>query len=280
MKKFIQAEPNSNLRCSSEGEDAAKYHDPSTHFTESGKQINRYLTGRYGLRGVIIPRANILGGSMGFDPHKPRLVHIDPHLKGESCIVDLSKVNQTSMNKAMKEAAKNPATQNDLSLFAAQVYQNLAIDEQEDTTMKEELISSAVTPRIKKAHITNAHIANAVEDFEDPFETPIQQGYQKQAKSKFKKAELAPSVQVTFATEGWGVFEASYHAVIRNDCLLVLCWAEEHKGAIKFFPPCTDKKLKVTVEGDELYVHSLGNKFKHNGYEYCILVIDGEDDED
>lgn len=86
--------------------DPTKYHDPSTVKLE-GRQgtLSTFLPGDHGysgLRGTIIPRATQLGGSLGHNPHKPMVIHIDPELLGgEGIVVDLAKVNQSNMAEAV-----------------------------------------------------------------------------------------------------------------------------------------------------------------------------------
>ena len=78
---FWDGKSGGGVRCSSDGESASEYQDPSSHTFEGngGRSLASLLPG--GLRGVVIPRATTFGGSRGFDPHKPRLVNIDPDIK-------------------------------------------------------------------------------------------------------------------------------------------------------------------------------------------------------
>jgi hypothetical protein len=126
---FWDGTAGGGVRCSSTGEDASRYLDPSRQSMEGngGRSIGSLLPGSHGLRGVVIPRATALGGSRGFDPHKPRLVNIDPDIKGQSCVVDMSKITKESMDEAFLEAAQNPLAQTDIRLLAAQTYHNLAV---------------------------------------------------------------------------------------------------------------------------------------------------------
>lgn len=125
---FWDNKAGGGVRCSSTGEAANQYHDPSKHYLEqNGRAVSSVLPARYGLRGVVIPRATAFGGSRGFDPHKPRLINIDPDIKGQSCVVDLSLLNEDNVSKAFYEATQNPMTQDNLQLLAAQTFHNLAV---------------------------------------------------------------------------------------------------------------------------------------------------------
>jgi hypothetical protein len=127
---FWDGQTGGGVRCSSVGTDASRYHDPSEHQFEGngGRSIGSLLpSGSRGLRGVIIPRATALGGSRGFDPNKPRLVNIDPDIKGQACVVDLSQITKESMDAAFAKASENPLAQDDIRLLAAQTFHNLAV---------------------------------------------------------------------------------------------------------------------------------------------------------
>lgn len=118
------------VRCSSTGDDANKYHDPVAHTMEGtgNRSVASLLPGgSSGIRGVIIPRATVYGGSRGFDPHKPRLVNIDPDIKGQACVVDLSQITKEKMEQAFTAASENPFVQGDIRLLASQTFHNLAI---------------------------------------------------------------------------------------------------------------------------------------------------------
>jgi hypothetical protein len=373
---FWDGKTGGGVRCSVEGEAANQYQDPSTQFFEGngGRSIASLLPS--GVRGVVIPRATTLGGSRGFDPHKPRLINIDPDIKGQSCVVDLSKITKESMEEAFLNAAQNPLTSSDIRLLASQTFHNLAVGYEpvgmgpangprsidrraplgdfgyvvpqaslgggqiEDTVVQEqpstpqENISPSVTPRtgpmidpgiLKRAAAQgqkfrmqedprnmapNAGLPVAEPEPEQeydepeyvPQQPPVQaprQGFvdqspptqrtMKPARSvkisgppimerpqQAKMTASAPETQVTFEIDGWGSFEAMYHEVIKNDCVLVLVFDNRFKGGGKYFPPSTDKLMAVKVANKDTvyFVHSYGTKFQHDNFEYCMLVIE------
>lgn len=127
---FWDGQTGGGVRCSTQGREADQYQDPATQFFEGngGRSIASLLPGGVrGLRGVVIPRATVFGGSRGFDPHKPRLMNIDPDIKGQSCVVDLSQITKESMEAAFLDAAQNPVAQQDIRLLASQTFHNLAV---------------------------------------------------------------------------------------------------------------------------------------------------------
>lgn len=355
MTKPLEADAywdnNGSVRCSSMGDAASQYHDPSQHSFESngGRSIASLLpSGRQGLRGIVIPRATILGGSRGFDPHKPRLVNIDPDIKGQSCVVDLSTITAEKMDKAFTAASQNSLIQGDIRLRAAQTYHNLAIgyepvgmgssrgqqlnerqppigssgyvvpraglgggqilEELQEMTQPlapQAVMSPSVTPRapvalskqasqrpLKSTTLTSYQdittptiVAEQDEtmatDYSDsatlaPRPLFTNQSTQLIDKSNIKpimrNAGAVPATKVVFEMKGWGTFEAVYHEVIRNDCLLVLCWNTK-STAMKYFPPATDELMAVKVNETLFLVYSYGSTFKHGDYEYSILII-------
>ncbi len=127
---FWDGKRGGGVRCSSEGDAATQYHDPTTQTMEGsyGRSVASLLpTGARGLRGVIVPRSTPGGGSLGFDPHRPTLINIDPDIKGQSCVVDLSKLTRESMQAAYKEALDNPLVNNDLGLAASYAFSKVAV---------------------------------------------------------------------------------------------------------------------------------------------------------
>lgn len=382
---FWDGKTGGGVRCSSDG-DANTYQDPAQHTFEGngGRSLASLLPG--GLRGVVIPRATTFGGSRGFDPHKPRLVNIDPDIKGQSCVIDLSQITKENMEQAFMEAAQNEYAQQDIRLLAAQTFHNLAIgyepvgmgpsrgprlverraplgefgayvvprsslgggqiQEQELREMpptQDQVMSPSVSPRtggmtptlLKQAGIQprpfrmaeapenmtsnvglpappsrqtdeygNPLAGATIVDPEPPMKPrgpafrdqtpPTVQTQPTQARIKPPPRTVRiegptqvvpvsqgpsvalPEAKVSFEMEGWGTMEAAYHEVIKNDCVLVLVWDNNFKGGMKYFPPSTDKAIRVRITGtDKVFdVNSYGTRFQHGNYEYCLLVID------
>jgi len=86
-----------------------------------------------------------------------------------------------------------------------------------------------------------------------------------------------PTEQVIFERQGWGQMPATYHKVIRNGILLVLKW-DQNCRMPKYFPPASDSPIGVYIHGSRsiLFVQSAGTTFVDDPYEYCILVVTGE----
>lgn len=113
----------SNVRSSSDS-DPTKYYDPREAFKEGGdKRAVATLLPERGPRGVIVPRATRGGRSSGYDPYKPTIVNIDPDIKGQCSVVDLSKLN----NDMIAEAYNSTLDIANPKLAAAMTFRKLAI---------------------------------------------------------------------------------------------------------------------------------------------------------
>jgi hypothetical protein len=102
--------------------DPTKYHDPSSQFTtiDGAPLSSKMRPGRFGLRGTIIPRASVFGGSQGWHPYKHadnRVNVVDPWDSRFNVTVDLARVTPESAKEALRvvsQAAGPPASMDDL----------------------------------------------------------------------------------------------------------------------------------------------------------------------
>jgi hypothetical protein len=76
--------------------------------------------------GVVLPRSRPGGGSRAFDANKPGIVHIDPDIAGQSCVVDLSKLDKHMVQRAYEEQLNNGLVNEDIRLLAAATFYSLA----------------------------------------------------------------------------------------------------------------------------------------------------------
>lgn len=294
--------PSTGVRSSIDGENHNKYHDPSTQQFEgnSGRSVGGLLPG--GLRGVVVPRATLFGGSSGFDAHKPRLMNVDPDIKGQSCVVDLALLTREKVEAAYNKAANSALGRNDLRMRAAQTYQSLAVAKEPvgmEPMIKSgkatRVMSPAVAPR--NADVPTEELLPVDEVVQPVVQTAVQEpmrarGFVDQTTVAAPQVKVprptkplmqpiatsapTPETKVTFELEGWGSFDAVYHEVIKNDCVLVLVYDNSFKSGMKFFPPATDKRMAVHITGQDVvyFVHSYNIRFVHGGCEYCILVVE------
>jgi hypothetical protein len=130
---FWDGKSGGGIRCSSDGQAGNYYHDASAvggfeAHALSGRSMASLLPGLgYGLRGVVVPRATWWGGSRGFDPHKPRLMNIDPDIDGQASVVDVSQFSKEVVAQAYELAWQQVGEYGDPRLVAAQAYRNMAV---------------------------------------------------------------------------------------------------------------------------------------------------------
>lgn len=84
----------------------AGYRRPEEVEFEDGTSLARYMPSSAGdkrMRGVVIPHAKPNGGSRAYDPHKPphKRVHVDPHIEGQSVVVDLAQITHDIAEEAV-----------------------------------------------------------------------------------------------------------------------------------------------------------------------------------
>jgi hypothetical protein len=126
--RFWDTQSGGGVRCSSEGADGNRYRDPGSAYTEiNSRSIASLLPGGSGVRGVIVPRATLWGGSRGFDPHRPRLMNVDPDIKGQASVVDLSQFSKERVAEAYELALEQVGDFGDPRLVASQAFRNLAV---------------------------------------------------------------------------------------------------------------------------------------------------------
>lgn len=292
---------NDGLRCSSVGDDANKYHDPSTVSVEaSGRSLASLAPARGRLRGVIVPRASIEGGSRGVNPHKPSILNIiDIDDNRRSFSVDLSQIPKDALKETYEKIQENELLSGDLAAIAEETFNQFAIS---DVPLPSDIVVSGVdnTPErespiggrgyvVPRADVL-AKQANVQKKANAPKQSAAKQVAVKQtapAKQITEDAPVeqqpesipAPTVVVKFEMDGWGTFEAAYHDVIQSDCLLVLVYDDRFTSGMRFKPPASGNTITVTPDNLNVTytVSSTGTFFTYNEITFYILVIEGQE---
>jgi hypothetical protein len=97
--------------------DPTKYHDPAALMIGTdGDRVLAHVMGRTngfgGWRGVVIPHATPLGGSMGFNHHKAATeVYIDPELNNKSIVIDMRQFQSEHAKAALARACSEAHSQ-------------------------------------------------------------------------------------------------------------------------------------------------------------------------
>lgn len=223
------------------------------------------------IKGIRIPKSLPEGGSMGFDPHKPRLVNIDPDYPSRACVVDLSKISKEVVEEAYKRAKSDKNLIGKQSEIASAVYRSLAVSN--------ELLKPA-KPIDSSGVVLSPSVSKRFSDDKDK----VQSDMLKVTKQETQTDSVnVPSITVLFKFKDFGNFEANYHNVIINKHLLILVYDNNFRHGLKFTPPCSSKSFDVEIQYPDscnknlnLTVNFYGTKFKHNNYEYILLLEDLE----
>ncbi len=309
---FYDGASSGSWRTSSD-HDPSKYYDPSTAFRESdGRSLASLLPSRGGLQGVIIPKSKRFGGSLGWNSHAPQVINIDPHIAGQSSVVDLADVSKEKMERAMASVANIQ----DPKLAASLAFRKIAsgtkpvglpetVERVTNQGNSHMLARGAyVTP---KAGMNGAQISrntpkpipvkgNTTKMDDKEIEEMDRQAFEaavsnrigneskpesrstlfNKPKSAFKVAMPETSEMVTYEVEGFGHLTCSYTSVIRDGINLILVCDNNQKNTQKFFPePNDEKQFIVDVHSDpNVYkVISPGIKFTLFNFDICVLFI-------
>ncbi len=213
--------------------------------------------------------------------NKKIIINVDPEFPGKSCSVDMTNVTPEQMDQAVK-AAKLIAG-GDQKEQAVQTYKELAkIVEasKQPVRVRDDSPKRIIPPLDTPAMDPNASVVvrssecyTAVPVSQLPVVTPPMVTIPTPVQPPTPCKAL---LKVEFEMYGWGKLHMNYHSVVKNECLLVLCWDTNDYHGYKFFPPAATEPMIVRIGDCEYSVFSYGNTFKHDHWEYCLLVIDKE----
>jgi hypothetical protein len=267
----------------------AGYRRPEDVEFEDGSTLARYMPGTAGdkrMRGVVIPHAKPLGGSRAYDPNKPphRRVHIDPHIEGQSVVVDLEQITPDIAEEAItlgqeyadKHADELEAIEH-LRLRGAAALHLIGASQraqastpppppQPGTGQVITIPQAGVPPPLASAPPAAAAAPRAIKAASFNGSTTVAQSaaaaprgglldaYQKPRAQPIEVAPSAtavspPAQKVTFGVPGFGLHEAYYHRVIIHDQQFILVYDERYQGGGKFLPQI-DGPFAARVEGD------------------------------
>ena len=243
------------------------------------------------MRGVVIPHAKPLGGSRAYDPHKPphKRVHIDPHIEGQSVVVDLDQITPDIAEEAIdlgpgiRRQARRPGPRHrpDPAAECGRLPPDRCL------AAGQWAVQPASRPRPVRARSSRSSRRCPAAD--DPVTAPpsapalasgprtIKAGQLRngtpqpthaQAKGGLLDAYQKPRPQppvvaassvpvspptkkVTFGVPGFGLHEAYYHDVIINNQQFILVYDERYRGGGKFLPQI-DGPFAARVEGDPM----------------------------
>jgi hypothetical protein len=264
-------------RCSTP--DPTKYHDPTTQSLEGqgGRTLLQATGARFGIKGVVIPRATFGGASLGIAHNKPGVVVIDPGEDGKGLQVDLSKIQADRAARALTLVNRVVAAQEGMTDIekvrckSAAFYHVVAQEEVPVARPEPVAVAAVQSPPLQQPVPVQSPV-NLSAAFD---ETPVMKTGQ--------PAHIADSSSinqqktVTFGIGGEDV-PASYSTVIRQPGarpgtgMLVL-------GSIgpAFYPKGT-RPFAAYLAGDKvvLQLEATGIRFAHAGEELAVYMITGE----
>jgi hypothetical protein len=258
---------------------------------DDGTDITRYMPGFVGgkrMRATVIPHARMGGGSRAYDPHNPphRRVHIDPHLEGQSVVIDLAQITPDLAQEATDlgqefadQHADKVAGIEALRLRGSAAFHLIGAKQRAD---------AAATPRAPQAPTTAPVAPRAPSQvpqspmarpaarpikaatFDVPRDPPtvidtsrpppaasggLLGRFQQPAPAVSQGTQAVPAVgpptkKVTFGVPGFGLHEAYYHDVLVEGQAFTLVYDERFQGGSKYLPNQIEGSFAARIAGD------------------------------
>jgi hypothetical protein len=262
--------------------EATGYRRPEDITFDDGSNFASYMPSSAGgksIRGVVIPHAKPYGGSRAYDPHNPqhKRVHIDPHIEGQSVVVDLAQITQDVAEEAMtlgQEYADKHSDQvhgiDQLRLRSAAAFHLIGASQRAQSAKQPPAAASQIisvpqegvagpipsAPPVAGPRTIKAASFNGA----TPHESTVQRGglldaYQRPRAQPVEVQPLAsvgpPTKKVTFGVPGFGLHEAYYHDVIISNQQFILVYDERFTGGGKFLPQI-DGSFAARIAGDPM----------------------------
>ncbi len=261
------------VKCSSE--------DPTKYYEDAAENIrlqsnNRPLSSvirssEYtGLKGTVVPRATRLGGSKGFNPHKPGIVNIVDTLAGTTVQVDLSRLGDGVTSKVYDHDEPN------LSKATADAFRKLAMiaPPVDEKTFVKTGNRQAKSNKTNTKRSGGQSLRSAFNNKEPMFQQEVPSKIRPQAVIREQVSE--PTIRVMFEFEGFGNLEAAYHHAVVEDKFLVLGYDTRYKSSFRFSPQKCESLVfvDITTMPNVYQVHSAGIRFTLDQLDITVLLIE------
>lgn len=205
-----------------------------------GKNATYYDgTVTHGMKGTVIPSSSgEAGGSLGFDPHKPMAMVIDPDIDGRS-----AKVVQPGAVRQQQEDKQGiaPTGYDKDEKLREQAYERMM------GSLQDELAAENEQPA--PAPAASSPVPEKLpEKLAEKLSEQACQG--SCCSSKVPGAPEAPARKIVFELGPMGQFDCYYHRIFHDGMYLVLVWDNRWQGA-RYTPPQGKKDAINVVVGQE-----------------------------
>lgn len=274
------------------------YQDATSVQLSNGMPMtSRMRQGPAGLQGTVIPRATLGGIPSGTRPHSTQdiIMHVDPHIDGQSSQVRLGDITPESVRQAAQQAAQvtpDPYDVATLRLRGAATMHGIAANSQHHAPQQPQQMQMAPTQTIAAPNLgrmgqpVQRHVRPLQAFSQSPPDVhegrplrAIDMG-QTPTVERGPAPPAAPQIEVTFEIEHFGTHTAMYHDVIIEQGFMVLVYKTGYRGGGKYFPGANGSQnqppLAVNITGtNEVYlVQVTGILYAVDGAEHCVLMID------
>ena len=269
----------------------------ATPLSNGMPMTSRMRQGPAGLQGTVIPRATLGGIPSGTRPHATQdiVMHVDPHIDGQSSQVRLGDITPESVRLAAQQASEvtpDPYDVATLRLRGAATMHGIAANSHQQQRAPAPQMQVAPTQTIAAPNLgrmgqpVQRHVRPLQAFTQAPPDThegrplrAIDMGQQATVE-RGPAAVPPPTIEVTFEIEHFGTHTAMYHDVIIEQGFMVFVYKTGYRGGGKYFPGAngsqTQPPLAVNITGtNEVYlVQVTGIMYAHEGAEHCVVMIE------
>ena len=255
---------------------------------------SRMRQGPAGLQGTVIPRATLGGIPAGTRPHVTRdiIMHVDPHIDGQSSQVRLGDITPESVRQATLEASQVTPDPYDMATLrlrgAATMHGISAAHDHRAPQMQ--MAPPAPTQTIAAPNLgrMGTPVQRQVRPLQAFTQAPpdMHEGRPLRAidmggnTTPVERGVTAPQIEVTFEIEHFGTHTAMYHDVIIQEGFIVLVYKTGYRGGGKYFPGANGNQnqpplaLNITGTNEVYLVQVTGILYACEGAEHCVVMIE------
>jgi hypothetical protein len=266
------------------------YRDISTERLANDRTIADRIPHRNdGIRGVVIPHATPGGTVRGIRPNDLNGVQIvvDPHIEGQSAVLDLGQMTPALMDQATNMAAQMTPEPDSIQTQrlrgSAAMHGVAALNGGSRRTISQGP-ATIPSPNLGRMGQPVPRNVRPLQAFAQQPQPVYENGSRELraidigAPTRQIPTIAAPTMQVLFEIEHFGTHEAVYHDVLVGEAFIVLIYRTDYQGS-KYFPENRDVKappLALMIQGQSkaYLVHTTGVRYVYEGNEHCVLLVE------